>query len=211
MDKKIGVIIAIATVSILAGGLFMSIISPPPSQEGKVLSAQDLNGEARNSFGNKESKVTVVEFADFQCPACASVHPYIKEVLDNHKDNVYYIFRHFPLSIHRNAFIASESVEAAAAQGKFLEMADKLYEKQSEWENEGNPIEKFSAYAKEIGLNQEQFKKELEEHKYKDLVQKDLEDAIRLNLPGTPSIFINGEVFNQSPTLLKTAVESKLN
>lgn len=84
--------------------------------------------------GKENASVTLIEYADFQCPACASYAPVVEQLEENYGDRVRFVFRHFPLiSIHKNAYAASVATEAAGAQGKFWEMHDLLFERQSEW------------------------------------------------------------------------------
>ncbi len=144
--------------------------------------------------GKIGGKVTLVEFADYQCPACAVISPYIREIANQFKDNpdFNFVYRNFPLSQHKNAVISAEAAESAGAQGKFWEMAELLYKNQAEWENVAEPIEIFAKYAGELKLNSVQFRLDLQMHKYQPKINADLQDAIALNLNKTPTIFLNG-------------------
>lgn len=208
MDKKIVVIIIVATILILGSGLYLATRNASPTQAIKDIN--QLVGEARHATGSAQAKVTLVEFADFQCPACVVAYPYVKAILKSHKDNIYYVYRHFPLSQHKNAFIAAEASEAANEQGKFWEMYDLLYEKQKDWEESTNPIEKLSEYAKELGLDVDQFTKFLEKHKFKDIIQKDLDDALKLQVDATPTFYINGIRYLGDFRDMKAFIETKL-
>lgn len=210
MDKKIAVLITGVCFLILFGGILLSSKSSSTSNLGRTVNIADLNGDARHAKGNPEAKVTVVEVADFQCPACAQAHPYIKALVDAHPDDLYFVYRHFPLSQHKNAFTASEASEAAGDQGKFWEMYDILYQKQSDWEGSDASIDKFTEYAKELGLNTEQFKKDLTDHKFKDIVQKDLDNGIKIGINSTPTFFINGKEYTGNFTYIKSVVEGML-
>lgn len=208
MDKKIAAIIIVVTVLILGTGLFLATKTSSPTQE--VKDVKELVGEARHATGSAQAKITLVEVADFQCPACAVAHPYVKAILNSHKDDVYYVYRHFPLSQHKNAFVAAEASEAAYEQGKFWEIYDLLYEKQKDWEGSSSPVDKFSEYAKELGLNVEQFKKALEERKFKDVVQKDSDEGFKLGVNATPTFYINGVRYLGDFRDMKVFIESKL-
>ncbi|MCS7259605.1 MAG: peptidylprolyl isomerase [Anaerolineae bacterium] len=146
------------------------------------------------SLGRADAPVTVIEYADFQCPACAGVSSSIKQLLEAEKDKVRLVYRHFPLtSIHDKAMITAEAAEAAGAQGKFWEMHALLYERQRLWSpksvDEMPSI--LSGYAQELGLDAAQFNQALAQHTYRAKVQQQYDDAIALGLPGTPSFIFN--------------------
>ncbi len=161
--------------------------------------------------GKVGAKVTLVEFADYQCPACAAVAPYIKEIVDQFKTNpnFNYVYRNFPLSQHLNAVISAEAAEAAAAQGQFFAMGELLYKNQAEWETVSDPLDIFTKYATVLKLNITQFLSELQSHKYQSQIRTDLQDAIDLELNKTPTFFLNGvEVTDLNN--LKKQIETEL-
>lgn len=146
------------------------------------------------SRGAANAPVTVVEYADFQCPACAGVSPLIKQLLDAEEDMVRLVYRHFPLtSIHDKAMITAEAAEAAGAQGKFWEMHALLYERQRAWaaKNADEMPDVLAGYAQELGLDVTLFRQALTQHTYRAKVQQQYDDAIALGLPGTPSFIFN--------------------
>ncbi len=144
--------------------------------------------------GNLESEIKLVEYSDFQCPACKDAAPQIKALVDQFGDQFQLEYRHFPLrSIHPNAQIAAQAAEAAGMQEKFWEMHDKLFEKQSEWSESFRPKQFFKQYAEEIGINGDRFMFDLESDSIKEIVNAQFDEAIALNLPGTPSFVFNGE------------------
>lgn len=144
--------------------------------------------------GAKDGKVTLVEFGDFQCPACASYEPIVKQVLADNKDTLKLVYRHFPLTqIHRNALSAAIATESAGMQGKFWEMHDILYEKQGEWGNALNAREYYSIYATTIGLDVKKFQAELDNPTLEAKVLAEFKEGVRLGVQGTPSFFLNGK------------------
>lgn len=148
-------------------------------------------GEMRHRKG--EGKIVVVEFSDFQCPACAAVHEPLKQVLAKYSDKVSFVYRHFPLtSIHKNAMLAAQASEAAHNQGKFWEYGDKLFAYQSVWSTLEDPSEVFVTYAKELELDLEKFKNDLVSQETIDVVRTDMLDATRFQLSGTPTLFVDG-------------------
>ncbi len=151
----------------------------------------DVAGE--NRLTKRTGPVTVVEFSDFQCPACASVHTPLKQVLAKFEGKVTFVYRHFPLtSIHKNAISAANAAEAAHNQGKFWEYGDMLFAKQAEWEDLADPTEKFVEYAKTLALNTDTFLQDLKSDVVKERVNTDMIYANRHAFSGTPTFFVNG-------------------
>jgi hypothetical protein len=105
---------------------------------GLVVDEKSLVRETSHSIGPSDAKVTIVEFGDYQCPACAQADPTMERIIDEYAKTgkIRFVFRHFPLSIHANAMPAAEAAEAAGSQGKYFEMHAKIYAGQPEWEEE---------------------------------------------------------------------------
>ena len=150
-------------------------------------------GENEWIKGNLGASVTLIEYADFQCPACASYAPVVKQLGETFADDVRIVFRHFPLSQHRNAVPAALAAEAAGAQGKFWEMYDLLFANQNDWSSAGLPQDLFPSYAGELGLDVDQFNEDYKNRVGEDHINRDLASASALNLPGTPSFFLDGK------------------
>lgn len=145
-------------------------------------------------MGAKDAKVTVTMFSDFECPWCGRAHPLLKQVMDDKelKGKVKVVFKHFPLSFHKNAKPASYAAMAAQEQGndKFWAMADKLYEGRKEL-TEAN----FEKWAKEAGLNVSKFKADMKNNKakYDKVIAEDMKvGQTQAKVRGTPSLFVNG-------------------
>ncbi len=151
----------------------------------------DVAGEMRIRKG--EGSVVVVEFSDFQCPACAAVHEPLKQILAKFEGKVTFVHRHFPLtSIHKNAVTAARAAEAAHNQGKFFEYSDVLFARQVEWGELEEPREKYLSYAKELGLEEARFLADFESQEVADRVSADMLYANRHAFSGTPTFFVNG-------------------
>ena len=143
--------------------------------------------------GDREAKVTLIEYGDFQCPACATYYFMTKKIAEDIPSGFKTVYRHFPLiTIHKNAFAAAQAAEAAGAQGKFWEMHDLLYEKQSEWSEEGNAKDKFVGYAKEIGLDENKFKEDFDKSETKDKIEAQIAQGTALGINATPTFYLNG-------------------
>ena len=150
--------------------------------------------------GKTDSKVTLTEYGDFQCPACKSYYPIVKELSESYGDKVQFQFRHFPLvQIHPNAFVASRAAEAAGKQNKFFEMHDQLYENQDIWSTATNPNSYFEGYASQLGLNLDQFKSDMTSEAVSDQINADLKAGQALKANSTPTFAINGKKIEKNP------------
>jgi protein-disulfide isomerase len=164
-----------------------------------------------NSHKTGTGSVQLVEFGDYQCPSCGAAHPIVQELQKEYEGKITFIFRNFPLPMHQNAIPAAEAAEAAGDQGKYWEMHKKLFESQTQWENTTNPVETFAGYAQELGLNVDQFKKDLTDHKFRDFINADKADGEALNITGTPTFYINGQKSSDfSKATLKGMIDEAL-
>lgn len=146
-----------------------------------------------------EGQVMLVEYSDFQCPACGAYWPLLKQLQTDFQGKLTLVYRHFPLRrIHPNADAAAQAAEAAGRQGKFWEMADLIFTGQADWAKSGNATEKFEQYAQQLELDLAKFKDDADSAEIKQVIQQDLNEANAMNLSGTPSFFLNGQ-FIQGP------------
>ena len=144
--------------------------------------------------GNPNAPVTLEEFGDFQCPTCGTYHAEVKKIEAEYGDRLRVIFRELPLvTIHEHALMAAQAAEAAGMQGKFWEMHDKLYETQAEWSKQKDLVPVFVDYGKQIGLNTDQFQKDLNGETVAARIFQDGKRAHSFGLKGTPSFFVNGQ------------------
>ena len=143
-------------------------------------------GEAHTK-GSDDALVTIVEWSDFQCPYCSRVGPTIAQLEKEYGDKLRVAFKHNPLGFHQRALPAALAAEAAGKQGKFWEMHDKLFANQKELTDEN-----FEAWAKELGLDVAQFKKDMADPKLKEKVTGDQKTGAPIGVTGTPAFFING-------------------
>lgn len=148
-------------------------------------------------LGNKDAKVTIVEFSDFQCPFCKR---YIDETHSQINDTyiktgkVKFAYRHYPLSFHANAAKAAEASECANEQGKFWNYHDLLFDNQDTWASQepAAAADSFTDYAGQLGLNTDQFRSCLDTGKSKAAVDADFVAGGEAQVDGTPTFFING-------------------
>jgi cyclophilin family peptidyl-prolyl cis-trans isomerase len=144
--------------------------------------------------GPEDADITFIEYADFECPACSGMHTLREYLREKYGDQLRFAYRHLPLvSIHDKAVITAEATEAAAAQGKFWEMHDLLYQKQQEWSglSDEDLFDRLVEYAGELELDTERFEEELSEHTYRDQIMADYEEYQEYGQMATPTYVIN--------------------
>ena len=145
--------------------------------------------EHDHALGPKEAPVTLVLYADFQCPHCALFHPRMLEIAHELRDSLRLVFRHFPLSsVHPQAQRAAEAAEAAASQGRFWEMASQLFAHQDQLDDDS-----LIRYAKKASVDARRFRKDLGSGVHAPRVRSDYLAGLRSGVQGTPTLFINGE------------------
>lgn len=143
--------------------------------------------------GNKNAKVSVVEFSDTECPFCKKFHPTMQRLIEEYPDDVNWVYRHFPLdSLHQKARRESEATECAGEQGKFWEYLDRLFEITPS--NDGLQDTQLPQIAEDVGLNVEEFETCLESGTYASKVAEDVADAQAAGGRGTPySVVVVGD------------------
>lgn len=212
-DLKLILGIGIVTIGIIVGGVFLTSNSSQNSENQPVADSKLLIKKDSHQTASGTAKVAIVEFGDYQCPACKIVYPTTKQIFKNYSSKINFVFRNFPLSQHSNAQIAAEAAEAAAAQGKFWEMHDKLYENQNKWADSNSPLDIFTSYAKDLRLNIEKFKNDIIGNKYAERINQDENDGNSLGVNSTPTFFVNGEMLSGSPSyeVFKQKIDFALN
>ncbi len=145
--------------------------------------------------GKKEAKNTLIEYSDFQCPACGLYYPLLKQLSREFGENMMFVYRHFPLQQHKNAKPAAYASEAAGKQDKFWEMHDLIFENQDEWsaKSDDKAKEIFIKYAGSLNLNIEKFKNDLNLEEINKKVESDFQSGLKLKVNATPTFFLNGE------------------
>jgi protein-disulfide isomerase len=163
--------------------------------------------------GGADAAVTLVEYSDFQCPACGAFQPVLNEVLAQYGDKIKFEYKHYPLvQIHPFAEPAARAAEAAGQQGKFFEYADMLFAKQAEWTKGSNPTGFFTRYASELGLDMDLFAKHQKSSVLADNVKANMLEARGLGLTGTPSFYLNGvKMENKTFEEFKAQIEAAVN
>jgi Na+/H+ antiporter NhaA len=196
-EAKVGVL-ATAVVSPALAWLAFQVMSRLPDElrarqlgataETIVDLADDIDPERDHIRGRPDAPVTLVEYGDFECPYCGHAAPVIGKLLDHLGDDLRYVFRHLPLAdVHPNAQLAAEAAEAAAAQGAFWEMHDRLLEHQDALA----PADLYR-HAADLGLDLERFSEDLRHRRHAPRVAEDVQSADASGVSGTPTFFVNG-------------------
>jgi Na+/H+ antiporter NhaA len=195
-EAKLGAITCTAVAALLAWGLFRAASRLPREKRARALIGDaetivdlvpDVDPRHDHTRGPSDASVTVVEYGDFECPYCGRAESAVRELLSD--TDLQYVWRHLPLSeVHPNAQLAAEASEAAAAQGAFWEMHDRLLDHQDQLR-----APDLVAHAGELGLDRERFRDDLRSHAYASKVAKHVDSADRSRVSGTPTFFINGQ------------------
>ena len=176
----------------------------PQMDPNKVYNIPLTNAPAR---GGEFGKVTVVEFADYQCPFCGQAEGLLKQVLEAYPKDVRLVYKQFPLTtIHPQAMAAAKAAVAAGRQGKYWEMHDLLFENQRQLSPE-----KYTEFAEKLALDVAQFQKDMESPEVLAQINRDLQDGKAADVSGTPTLFVNGKrLVNRSFDGFKQMIDASL-
>lgn len=196
LKRLAAVVVGITVIVTLVAGalplLKSNSVAPsePSAARDQILKVKDSDW----TRGSKSAPVTFVEYGDFQCPACSAYYPIIKQLQEEYGDRVQFVFRHFPLTtVHRNAAAAARAAQAAGAQGKFWEMHDLLFSRQSSWSESFGAPDIFAQYAQELGLDQGKFKSDTASDAINQAIDADVQGAGDIGVNATPTFFLEGK------------------
>jgi len=187
-------------LALIIWGLVVALnkpLEPPPPKLGTpapITSADHVSSATSTA-------VTLVEYSDFQCPACQTYYPLVTRLLAEASTTVRLVYRHFPLNdigpngkvIHPNALLAAQASEAAAKQGKFWEMYTILFDKHVEWTELSDPHTVFERYASDLGLDSARFKTDIDAAETKSYVLSQKQEGSSISVNSTPTFFVNGK------------------
>lgn len=204
-ELKILAAIGVGTMVIILGGvaLFGKTTGARSTLSANVApnNMPKLVRDDSHKIATESAKLTLVEFGDYQCPACGAAHPIVKKFIEENKEKVTLVFRNYPLSSHPNGGIAAEAAEAAAAQNKFWEMHDMLYENQPTWADKKDPLPIFIEYATKLGLDVEKFRQDVSTNAYGNYINRDRQDGDDLGIRATPTFFMNAKKYEGVPSI----------
>ena len=189
-NKSVLIVVVVVVIALVGGGLLLnSQRADDPIGDEEIEPIVDT-GEADP---DADVVVTLEEFGDYQSAACAQLNPTLKKLKEEYTANLNLVFRNLPLiNINKNALPAAQAAEAARMQNRFWEMHDLLYEKQNEWKDVADPRPTFLTFAKDLGLDVERFKRDLDGEQVQFRIEADKDAAVALGIQETPAILING-------------------
>lgn len=189
--------IIFAVICVLALGALIVFAKKDKINVDSIDPAQIITGtNGDHVFGNKDSKVVLFEYGDFQCPGCGGAYPQLKTITEKYKGQIAFVFRNMPLTtIHPNALAGATAAEAASLQGKYWEMHDKLYEMQDDWSGASTSARTdiFVGYARDLGLDADKFKSDMVSKTVSDKIARDRAIADKLNVDSTPTVYVGSE------------------
>lgn len=193
--KRIGIWAIAAILTILCVWGLISLVGSSPSNQDLTLTAPKI-ANTDLSFGPTNAKVTLIEYADFECPSCKAQHPYVDQLQKDYKGRLRFIYRFFPLQqIHPNANLSSAAGYAAYQQGKFYEMSDLLFSNQDSWAvmSSDQARKTFISFAKSISLDINKFQQDMYNSSTIKFIQAEEDAGVAAGVQGTPTFFVNGK------------------
>lgn len=187
-------IVTVAIVAVIAAVVGYEVTTSTEPAEGAELSSVVVRPDSHRLDEASDGKVTLVEFLDFECEGCLMAYPFVEGLRDQYAGKVTFAVRYFPMPGHKNSRTAAHAVEAAARQGKFEEMYSKMYETQTTWgEKQDSQAARFRTFAVGMGLDMEQYDRDVVSDSVAERVQSDVDDGLAAGVTGTPTFFLNGE------------------
>ncbi len=182
-EAKVLLSVAAFSILLLFGAVFFFSNSPKSAQNppAKVDESKLIKPDSHKS-GSDSAKIKIV-------------FPTVEKIREDYKDNLQFVFRHFPLPQHQYGYVSAKAAEAASEQGKFWEYYTKLYENQDTWSESQNPKEDLISYAKELGLDVVKFRQTLESNKFEEKINTDRSEGNSLGVNSTPTLYINGQKY----------------
>lgn len=198
MDRRFLVILAALVV--IFGGIFV-VSQGSNNNKNSSNNSQSSGAQPTNHIeGEGTTGVKLVEYGDFQCPICSEYYKTVNEVASQYSKQIYFQYRNLPLTqIHPNGFASSRAAEAAGLQNKYWQMHDLLYKNQDNWASSSNPLALYTGYAKQLGLNVNQFNTDYASEKVNNSINA---DVAAFNKTGqqmaTPSFFLDGKYIDNT-------------
>lgn len=212
MNRETKKILNWALLALVLIGSFLFIMF---ANSGGEASDPSIITDGEWAKGNLDSEVVLVEYSDFQCPACKARLPLIEDIFDEFQDDIKFVYRHFPLrTIHINAQSSAQAAEAAGIQGKFWEMHDALFATQSNWErmSVGEAKDFYVGLAEELGLDTATFESDMNSTTVREAVNADYDAALEAGAGGTPTFYLNGQQINfTSDVEIRSILEQTIN
>jgi protein-disulfide isomerase len=184
-----------------------------PAEQVPVSQPYSAGTDDVHARGNPNAKVTLEEYGDYQCPPCGALFPELKKLEKEYGDQMRFVFRHYPLQMHKHAFTAAHAAEAASLQGRFWEMHDLIYQNQLTWTPAEDARSFFIQYARDLKLDVDRFTRDMDSPAVAARVTADYDRGSALGVTGTPTLFMNGRQMNPNavtPEGLRMALDYML-
>ncbi len=190
----------LVVLALVVWGLAIAI-NRPVSVNGTLVGSPAPISESDHVKGSANAAVTLIEYSDFQCPACGVMYWSVARLLqDESSTTLRFVYRHFPLPQHANAIPSATAAEAAGLQGKFWEMYDLIFKNHTDWTELTDATPTFIGYAKTLGLDIVKFTADLKDQKIADRIQASIESGQVTGIAATPSFFLNGKIITNPQT-----------
>ncbi|TNB75632.1 disulfide bond formation protein DsbA [Arthrobacter sp. BB-1] len=196
--RKVRSVLWILLAAVVGAGLIwygvFTANKPKPEALQPVADAQVVRADSHRLTTPATEKAQLVEFLDFECEACRAAVPLVEDLKREYGDRITFVNRYFPLPSHKNSGRAALAVEAAAQQGKYEQMAAKMFETQPQWgEKQDFQNVLFRTFAEELGLDMEKYDAAMAAEETKERIRKDIADGKALGVTGTPTFFLDGQ------------------
>lgn len=208
---------AVVSAAVLVLGGCGGASSPPapisfggPTGTPTASDTQWVREDSQRLTSTPDDRAVLVEFLDFECPACASFTPLMEELRADYEGEVSFVVRNLPLDVHPNSLPAAWAAEAAGEQGQYAAMYQALFSTQRDWAGKGESQEDlFRSYAEDLGLDLEQYDADVASEQVRDKVAQDRADAETLGVSGTPAFVLDGEIIQpESEEQLREALDA---
>lgn len=212
--KQIGIWAGVAVIFITTTWGLIALVNNNPSAPSQAGTPPPISKDDQVLGAADKIKVVLIEYADFQCPACAYYSPVVRQLKEDLGDDLFIVYRYFPLiSIHKNAMSSSQAAFAAGKQNKFWEMSDLLYENQKSWADSTKAKDIFAEYAQKLGLNIDQFTADFNLDSTKKFITDQMNSGVSIGINSTPSFFVNGKKIEnpRSYEAFKQIIQDEIN
>lgn len=214
--KQAGIWIGIIVILLATFWGLIALVNSTSSSANPIAQAKHPASVSKNDITlgiASKAKVTLIEYADFQCPACKAYAESVKKLNKDFKDDLFIAYRFIPLDIHKNALTSAQAAYAAYKQNKFWEMDELLYQNQDSWADLDNPQKAFTEYAKKINLDIDQFIKDYNTDETLKFINSQKDEGISINITYAPSFFVNGKLIEnpQNYEAFKQIIQNALN
>ena len=193
-------------VAVLASAFVISRAQPESTVDAETVTVVAQNSHRLDTA--PDGSVVFTEFLDFECEVCLAVHPYVEELREEYAGQVTFVTRYFPIPAHKNSMNAAVAVEAAAQQGQFEAMYQRMFDTQTQWgEQQDSKVDVFRGFAEDLGLDMTEYDSAIADPATEARVQQDFDAGIALGVTGTPTIFLDDQPLElTSPDSLRTQV-----